>query len=193
MTVVPLPEDTITLTEDFRRDVHWWHLFIDDWNGRSFFMHPKWIPSTTLKLFTDSSGTIGYGAYFDKKWFQGCWSEDQINNSIQWKELFPIVLAAATWGHLWSKSRISFVCDNEAVASIICSGTSKCPKIMQLLRQLFLCAAKFNFSATAQHIPGKLNIIADALSRFNMQVFRCAAPEADPTPCSPAPLPSISI
>ena len=193
MTVVPLPEDTITLTEDFRRDVHWWNLFIDDWNGRSFFMHPKWIPSTTLKLFTDSSDTIGYGAYFDKKWFQGHWSEDQINNSIQWKELFPIVLAAATWGHLWSKSRISFVCDNEAVASVICSGTSKCPKIMQLLRQLFLCAAKFNFSAIAQHIPGKLNIIADALSRFNVQVFHCAAPEADPTPCSPAPLPSISI
>lgn len=192
-TSVPFSDDTITLTDDFTKDMQWWHLFIDDWNGKSFFMYPKWITSTTLKLFTDSSGTIGYGAYFDKKWLQGRWSEDQINNSIQWKELFPIVLASATWGHLWTKKCISFVCDNEAVATVVCSGTSKCPKIMQLLRQLFLCAAKFNFSATAQHTPGKLNVIADALSHFNMQVFRLAAPEADPAPSSPAPLPSVSI
>ena len=156
-------------------------------------MHPKWIPSTTLNLFTDSSGAIGYGAYFDKKWFQGHWSADQINRSIQWKELFPIVLAAATWGHLWTKMCITFMCDNEAVATMIRTGTSKCPMIMELLQQLFFCAAKYNFSAIAQHIPGKLNLIADALSRFNMQVFHLAAPHTDPAPCIPISLPSINI
>ena len=107
--------------------------------------------------------------------------------------MFPIVLPAANWGHLWAKKRITFMCDNEAVVTVIRSGTSKCPKIMQLLRQLFFCAAKHNFPTTAQHTPGKLNIIADALSCFNMQVFHLAAPDADPAPCSPAPLPSISI
>ena len=192
-TSVPTPDDNITLNNDFVKDIQWWHHFLDDWNGKSFFMHPKWIPSTTLNLFTDSSGAIGYGAYFDKKWFQGRWSADQINRSIQWKELFPIVLAAATWGHLWTKTRITFMCDNEAVATMIRTGTSKCPMIMELLRQLFYYAAKYNFSATAQHIPGKLNLIADALSRFNMQVFHLAAPQADPAPCIPTSLPSINI
>ena len=43
---------------------------------------------------------------------------------------------------------------------------------------------------TAQHTPGKLNIIADALSHFKMEVFRLAAPEADPASCSLALLPS---
>ena len=60
-TSVPLPNDTITLTNEFSKDMQWWHLFIDDWNGESFFIHPRWILSTTLKLFTDSSGTMDTG------------------------------------------------------------------------------------------------------------------------------------
>ena len=192
-TAVSQLDKRITLTEGFVKDLRWWHQFVSHWNGRSFFKHPKWIPSTTLNLFTDSSGTIGYGAYFDGRWFQGRWSEDQTTRSIQWKELFPIIMAAATWGHLWAGKRITFLCDNEAVTSAIATGTSTCPHIMELLRQLFLCAAKHDFSATAKHIPGNRNVIADALSRFNMQVFRHAAPEAEQQPSHQIQPPSIDI
>ena len=53
---------------------------------------------------------------------------------------------------------------------------------MKLVRELFLCAARLNFTITAKHVPGKDNGIADALSRFNMQVFRQLAPHAHLTP-----------
>ena len=162
-------------------------------NGNSFFMFPKWISSTTLNLFTDSSGTIGYGAYFDGRWFQGCWTNAQAKESIQWKELFPIVLAAATWCHLWAKKCIIFMCDNLVITSAIASGTSKPPDIMSLLRQLFFCSAEHNFSTTAKHIPGKSNVIADALSRFNIQVFCQAAPNVDQEPSPQTQLPCINI
>ena len=192
-TLVSQPDDVIHLTDHFKKDLMWWHRFIAHWNGKSFFMFPNWIPSTALNLFTDSSGTLGYGAYFDKKWFQGRWSKEQERNSIQWKKLYPIVVAAATWGHLWGRRRITFMCDNEAITHAIATGTSKSPSIMRLLRLLFFCAAKHNFSATAKHIPGKTNLIADSLSRFNMQVFRQAAPDADQEPTPQAPLPCIDI
>ena len=192
-TSVSQLDERITLTEEFVKDLMWWHQFISHWNGKSFFKHPNWIPSTTLNLFTDSSGTIGYGAYFDGRWFQGRWSKDLIERSIQWKELFPIVLAAAMLGHLWARKRITFLCDNEAVTRAIASGTSTCPNIMKLLRQLFLCAAKHDFSATAKHIPGNRNVIADALSRFNMQVFHQAAPKAEQQPSQQIQPPSIDI
>ena len=55
---------------------------------------------------------------------------------------------------------------------------------MQLLRELFLCDARFNMKVTAKHVPGKYSAIADALSRFNMQVFRQLAPKARATPTS---------
>ena len=53
---------------------------------------------------------------------------------------------------------------------------------MQLLRELFLYSARFGFKVSAKHVPGKENGIADALSRFNMQVFLQLAPQAQRTP-----------
>ena len=189
----PSLDSLIPLTEPFFKDLHWWHTFLESWNGRSFLMSPKWLPSSALRLFTDSSGTIGYGAYFQGHWFNGKWPSHDLQRSIQWKELFPIVLAAATWGPQWSTKRILFLCDNEAVVAALRSGTSLSPEIMVLIRTLHFCAAKHNFTASAKHVPGAHNSIADALSRFHMQVFRLLAPDADTTPTPPAQLPSISI
>jgi hypothetical protein len=41
-------------------------------------------------------------------------------------------------------------------------------------------AARHSFTFTASHVPGKLNPIADSLSRFQFQRFRQLAPQADP-------------
>ena len=184
---------TITLTHSFRKDLHWWHSFLDSWNGRSFLLSPKWLANTTLQLFTDSSGSIGYGAIFLSHWFQGRWASADQRKSIQWKELYPIVMAAATWGNQWSGKRILFLSDNEAVVSILRSGTSRSPEIMELVRSLHLCAAKFQFMHSAKHIPGISNPVADALSRFHMQEFRKLAPGAEPHPTTPIPPPSTNI
>ena len=186
-------KSTITLDDSFKLDLAWWRSFIASWNGRSFLSSPKWLPNTSLNLFTDSSGCIGYGAYYQYHWFQGTWNSSQLAMSIQWKELYPIVLAAATWGPYWSKRRILFLCDNQAVVSILQSGTSRSTEIMSLVRSLHLCAARYNFSHFAKHVPGVDNSIADSLSRYNMQVFKRLAPDADPLPITPAPLPSIRI
>ena len=189
----PSLDTDLTLTEPFTKDLLWWHTFLDTWNGRSLLMAPKWVSNITLRLFTDSSGSIGFGAYFQGHWFQGRWSHDQLGKSIQWKELYPIVLAAATWGSQWSTKRILFLCDNEAVVSILRSGTSRSPDIMSLIRYLHLYAAKYHFSPSAKHVPGIHNSVADALSRYNIQVFKELAPEADQEPTTPTQLPSISI
>ena len=53
---------------------------------------------------------------------------------------------------------------------------------MKLVRELFLCTARMNFTIITKHVPEKDNNIADALSHFNMQVFRQLAPHAHLTP-----------
>ena len=92
-TTVPSLQDDIQLSESFRLDFEWWQAFATPWNGRSFFLRPGWTPSPDLELYTDSSGSIGYGAYCQGSWFNGHWSQEQLHHSIQWKELYPIVLA----------------------------------------------------------------------------------------------------
>ena len=53
---------------------------------------------------------------------------------------------------------------------------------MDLVRELFLLAAKYDFRIAAAHVPGKENLLADALSRFQLQEFFHLAPHATKIP-----------
>ena len=107
----------IRVTADARADTAWWACFLPSWNGVSMFLDPSWTDADTLNLFTDASGTLGFGAYFDGSWFRGSWLPHQelSQRSIQWQALFAIVAAAHTWGHRLAGRRIRFHCDNLAV------------------------------------------------------------------------------
>ena len=53
---------------------------------------------------------------------------------------------------------------------------------MTLARLLYYCAACYNMHIMITHIAGMHNLIADAISRFQMQRFRSLAPGANPLP-----------
>ena len=181
----------IRLTPAMRADIHWWIQFARQWNGRSFFLDSSWTPSPAFQLFTDASDH-GYGAYWAGHWLSGTWSRSQCRNTIQWKELFAVLVAAATWGAQWSRKRLLVHCDNHAVVQIWRTGTSNNTALMQLVRTLFLIAATRNFNIMLQHLPGVDNGIADALSRSQFHRFRSLAPDADeaPTPILALQMPS---
>ena len=102
-----------------------------------------------------------------------------IDHSIEWKELYVIVIASMTWGHAWKRKRLIVHCDNHAVVDIWHSHTSRNPLLMNLVRKLFFIAALNNFHIIIQHIPGIDNSIADALSRSQIERFRSLAPETE--------------
>ena len=134
-----------------------------------------------MQLYSDASN-IGFGAIYDTEWIQGSWTPTQMLLSISYKELFAIVAAAFTWGHLWAGKRVVFVTDNKPITQIWDVGTSRCPTIMSLIRPLYLHAAKHRYSVSFKHIFGLSNPIADALSRFQMQKFHTLHPDAAPDP-----------
>ena len=45
----------------FFKDLKMWKAFLADSNGRSFFLNTTVTPSPQMELYTDASGTIGYG------------------------------------------------------------------------------------------------------------------------------------
>ena len=95
------------------------------------------------------------------------------------KELVPIVIAAAIWGHQWRGKRVKVHCDNMAVVYIVNHGSSKNPDAMHLARCLAFIAAKREFLITATHIKGADNVTADALSRNRYDIFRSFHPQAN--------------
>jgi hypothetical protein len=75
------------------------------------------------------------------KWFCSPWPEDlpmstKNKFSVTFLELYPIVVAAVLWGHLWTSKRILVLCDNEATVYIVNKGRSKCLYIMRLMCML---------------------------------------------------------
>ena len=183
---VKKPHHQIKLTTGFYKDIQMWSLFINQWNGVRLFLSSSWDTSETFSLFTDASGSVGYGGFFQNSWFQGKWlPHQQLGQpgiSILWHELFAINIACHLWGSQWTSKRIKFFCDNQGVVEVINSKKSKIPRIMDLVRDLTLCTLQHNFFFHAVHVPGKDNNIADSLSRFQMERFRQLAPQSNAAP-----------
>ena len=178
--------DKIPISNDGLQDILWWQKFVRPWNGTAFFLEPNWTPAPELQLFTDAASTLGFGAYWNGAWFSQPWPPHLASKSIEWKELYAIVIACETWGAHWSGKRILFHCDNQAVVQVWDSGLSRSSDLMYLVRALFFVAAHKNFNVLVRHIRGVNNSIADSLSRLQLPRFRTLAPLAEPTP-TPTP------
>ena len=180
------PFHHVRLNQEFYLDIEMWQYFLKSWNGKAFFLNNYWESSNELLLFTDASGSLGYGGLFGPQWFQGAWQPHQVlgceNVSIAWQELYAIVVACAIWGKQWVRKRVLFKCDNLSVVHIINGKKAKCPKIMHLIRYLTLLTLQHNFYCRAEHVPGMHNEIADSLSRFQVSRFRQLAPWANSLP-----------
>eukprot|EP00732_Lithocolla_globosa_P002613 Lithocolla_globosa_v1_NODE_1767_length_2351_cov_75.861559.p1 type:complete len:386 gc:universal NODE_1767_length_2351_cov_75.861559:2134-977(-) len=186
-TVVKAPHHLIYLNNAFRKDLNWWRLFLQRWNGISLLNSLGLHSEADSEVFVDAAKTVGFGGFWNNFWFQQKWSDTIVPDSsllsdINWLELYALVAAAATWGTSWSSLHIHFRSDNSAVVAIVCSGTSHNEHYMDLIRLLHFLAATNNFSFSASHIPGALNVIADSLSRFQVLRFRSIATSAAEKP-----------
>ena len=182
----------VRISKGARLDLITWCEFLTHFNGVTIFPEAAWESDDSLSLFTDAAASIGYGAYFRGQWVQGPWPPEFIGDhpSIAFLELLPLYVALQCWAPQLAGRKVIFHTDNIAVVHIINKKSSQCDRIMQLVRPLVLQCLRFNISFKAVHVPGRFNDIADALSRFQMDRFRRAAPQAAPamTPLPPFPL-----
>ena len=161
-----------------REDIAWWIELMNSWNGRSLFYFPTWERAPDTSISSDAAGAVGFAAINRQSWFAAEWPPGTENLSISVKELLPIVLAAHIWGNSWSRKRIVFKCDNLAVVMLLCKGSCRDRHLAFLLRELTMRAILCSFTFYAVHIPGKINVHADLLSRLKLQEFRRIAPDA---------------
>lgn len=185
------PHFRIRLNQQARADLMAWKFFLDQFNGRVFFLPSHWQSSPSLELYTDAAGAVGYGAVFNNQWFHGLWPVSWKRECITLLELYPIIAALAAWGPQLANKRINFRTDNMAVVHIINSCTSKDRRIMTLVRRFVLLSMSFNIHFKASHVSGTLNYLADSLSRQQVSTFHQMAPWAQPhpTPLPPSILP----
>ena len=117
-----------------------------------------------------------------KEWLQGRWGDDWSELNITIKELLPIVLGCAVWGPQWRRKLVLNLCDNMAVVQVCKSHKSKEPVVMHLLRCLHFICAHWEIELRVEHIPGRLNVQADAVSRNYLQVMEAEGLVGNPRP-----------
>eukprot|EP00741_Cyanophora_paradoxa_P018753 tig00021094_g18102.t1 len=162
-----------TLHPGFHADLRWWRFLLAERHGvRLLPASARWADSRELRLETDASG-VGFGAVFGDAWLFGAWADHpDIPASMPWRELMAIVIAAATWGPQWHRRRINFHTDCEPVALAIANGYSPRPGFATLLRTLYALSVLHSFEFRATHIAGLSNVLADPLSRLQIEQFR---------------------
>ena len=162
----------VRLNTSFRSDLQWWAVFLTQWNGVSMMSVPRKAKPGVI-IVSDASGNWGCGAYSSMgEWFQFQWPESWAGIHITIKELLPIIMSCALWGCNRRGKTVKCRCDNAAVVSIINSGRSKESRAMHLIRCLSFFLSHYDIILYAEHLPGKDNIATDALSRYNLPLFR---------------------
>ena len=165
------------------------------WNGISLLWNSR-KQDPDIIVLSDASGSWGCGVCWGAQWLQLQWSPHLKDLSIAVKELIPVVLAAAMFGPQWSRKVIQFEVDNIAVVQVIEATYAQNAHLMHLIRVLVFYASYYNFWFTASHIPGVVNINADALSRNNMAMFFSQVPYAShsyPRPPSSTGIPQSNM
>jgi hypothetical protein len=189
----------ITLSKDACDDIKWWYDHIFAWNGIGLLYEQSWSSNTDMQLHvtTDASSNYGAGGIYRKQWFTHPWTNedriaaisDQITGfvSVPYLELKALTIAAATWGHHWGGKRIMFHTDCEPVVAAVNNMSAKSNNLMTLIRAMAHIAARHNFEYRLTHIPGTTNILADCLSRGQVDQFTAnkAAKFMEPLPTTP--------
>lgn len=116
----------------------WWYLFAESRNAISmlwdcFSLQP------VFSLFSDTSGSLGCGAFWGSQWFHLQQLAHFQPLSIAVKELVPVIIAAVLFGSQWRGYLIQFSMDNMNVVHVLNSTYSKDPHLMHMFHT-FQCS-----------------------------------------------------
>lgn len=179
---VSVPSHFVRLAADVREDLSVWTVFLNQFNGRAVMLEGP-MSNSELELYTDASGSLGFGAYFQGSWCAARWPTDWIEKgfcrNMVLLEFFPILVAVFVWGERFRDKWVRFYSDNLGVVTAVNRQTAHSPPVINLLRRFVLRCLMLNLHFSTVHLPGVTNCIADALSRFQWDRFRELAPEAD--------------
>lgn len=121
-------------------------------------------PPFSHRLFTDASN-LGWRAHLESETCQGLWSVDEESLHLNVLEMRAVRLALLHF-HLPPGSSVLGATDNTTVVAYVNNlGGTKSWTLWKETLALFEVVKTSQVTLAARYIPGKLNVIADGLSR----------------------------
>ena len=148
------------------------HPHLDWWLEKSNVLkgQPLHPLQHALQIFTDASNE-GWGAHLGGSTARGVWSESESRLHVNFLELKAVLLALKSFEQQCKGQIVLIATDNTTVVSYINKegGIRSCSLCALLWRLLSWCHPR-KIILRARHIPGRLNVIADKLSRHNQVI-----------------------
>ena len=151
---------TIALSSEAREELHWWSAHLDAWNGRELLHSPP-----DLVMETDASRK-GWGSVCQGVKTEGLWSQMERTLHINCLELLAGSFAVKCFakGRLCAHVRLRM--DNtSAVAYVNRLGGTRSLVLPSLALALWEWALSQNIFLSAEHLAGRMNVMADCRSR----------------------------
>ena len=145
----------------------WLEMAVRQW------LDDRWIRSTVpirplppqLYLYTDASAQ-GWGAHCHLGEIAGLWAQTQTQYHINYLELMAVWLALKHFQDRLAGSWVTVVSDNvTSLAYIRNQGGTNSLTLSILAEELLIWCHHRSITLTTEFVPGKLNVIADQLSR----------------------------
>lgn len=180
----------IPVTDALRLDVAWLRIILErgDWGGFPTSMFWR-EPHPCLHLYMDASNEgLAVLAPAHKRYIQIRFDDDESHDitsatdangfTINVRELFCVALAAVVWGENWKPrgngevAHIRAWSDNASAVAWVQTQRSDNRLAQELIRVLGLCEATSRFRISTHHLPGAINLAADAASRAWSEPYR---------------------
>ena len=123
--------------------------------------------SPQLELWFDASD-VGWGAHLDEQVASGLWAPEDVERSINARELLAIERALKWFAPLLAGSSVAVFADNSTAVSYLRNqGGTRSSFLNSIAQRILRWAEDLSVVISPQFIMGKHNVLADALSRPN--------------------------
>ena len=154
-------EKTIPLPRSLHPHLQWWLREENVLTGQP--LHPA---KHALQIFTDASKE-GWGAHLNERIARGVWSIPESKLHINYLELKAVFLALKQFQDLCSDKTVLVATDNTTVVAYINKeGGMRSGQLCALLWRILTWCTRNGVTLRSRHIPGRLNVVADKLSRL---------------------------
>ena len=127
-----------------------------------------WEAGLVVVIHTDASGEIGWGATCAGQWRQGVWDSEQVNMSINWKELYAYSRALDEFAVQLQDKLVVLRVDNTCAAHYVNFASGRIDSLAQLAKHIRYQEILLGCESVAIHLAGARNVTADALSRLQV-------------------------
>ena len=155
----------IEIPRSLHPHLQWWLLEVNILTGQP--LHPI---KHALQIFTDASKE-GWDTHLNESTARRSWSLLESKLHISYLELKAVFLALKEFQDLCGHRMVLVATDNTTVVSYINKeGGMRSGPLCDLLWRILTWCTSHQVTLRARHIPGRLNVVADKLSRLGQTI-----------------------